>query len=131
MASQCVVVTGAAGALGSAVSRHLSKNGYAVALVDVPRAEDALRAMAAELGRACAVAIDSADESAWDEAMPRIEKELGLSPSHAALIAGGWQGGSALHAETDDKVWRAMLTQNLETVHAALRALLPGMVSRT
>jgi NAD(P)-dependent dehydrogenase (short-subunit alcohol dehydrogenase family) len=133
MGTRSVVVTGAAGALGSAVARSLAKSaGYKVALVDIPKAEGALRELAAELGQgnACAVPADTTDAAAWAEALPRIERELGAPPSYAALIAGGWRGGVPLHAEKDDETWRAMLTQNLETAHATLRALLPGMVAR-
>jgi len=127
-----IVITGAAGALGSEVARHLVRSaGHKVAPVDRPEADAALRELAAGIGEkdALAVAADSADAHAWDEALPRIERALGAPIFGAALIAGGWQGGAPLHAE-DDKVWRAMLAQNLETAHAALRALLPGMVLR-
>jgi NAD(P)-dependent dehydrogenase (short-subunit alcohol dehydrogenase family) len=48
----------------------------------------------------------------------------------AALIAGTWQGGTPLHAEKDDRVWRAMMATNVDTAYASLRALLPGMVER-
>ena len=133
MASRTVVVTGAAGALGSAVARSLVKNAqYKVALVDTPKAEAALRELAAQLGagNASVVAADTTDPVAWGEALPRIERELGAPPSYAALIAGGWRGGVPLHAEKDDDTWRTMIVQNLETAHTTLRALLPGMVSR-
>jgi NAD(P)-dependent dehydrogenase (short-subunit alcohol dehydrogenase family) len=127
-----VLVTGAAGALGADVARHLVKNaGHKLALVDIPQADAALRKLAAELeGNAIAISGDTTDTRTWDEALPRIERELGALPSGAALIAGGWQGGTPLHAEKDDKVWRTMITQNLETAHTALRALLPSMVAQ-
>ena len=132
MPTSCVVVTGAAGALGASVARRLASLSYKVALVDAPRAAERLSALAAELGSsACAYEIDVTDGAAWDVILPRVEADLGVAPTHAALIAGAWQGGVALHAETDDKVWRAMLAANLETAHATLRALLPGMVART
>jgi NAD(P)-dependent dehydrogenase (short-subunit alcohol dehydrogenase family) len=66
---------------------------------------------------------------AWRGALSRIDSEVG-APAGAALIAGTWQGGTPLHAETDDRVWRAMMGTNLDTTHASLRALLPGMVAR-
>jgi NAD(P)-dependent dehydrogenase (short-subunit alcohol dehydrogenase family) len=58
----------------------------------------------------------------------RIASELGLAPSHAALIAGGWAGGTNLVDASDERAWSEMLYANLETVHRALRALLPPMV---
>ncbi len=127
--SDVVLITGAAGALGSAVATHLAGKGYKVALVDVPQAEKRLAEIAKELGAATATA-DITNAAAWAELLPRVEKELGGPVSHAALIAGGWQGGAPLHEQTDDARWDAMMTMNLATVHRSLRALLPGMVQR-
>ncbi|HEY2513563.1 MAG TPA: SDR family NAD(P)-dependent oxidoreductase [Polyangiaceae bacterium] len=124
-----VVVTGGAGALGSATARRLAKLGWRVALVSRPEERDVLKGLAAELGRAIAVEADVGSAEAWTAALAKIDAEVG-APEGAALIAGTWQGGTPLHAEKDDKVWRAMLTTNLETVHASLRALVPGMVAR-
>jgi NAD(P)-dependent dehydrogenase (short-subunit alcohol dehydrogenase family) len=125
----CIVVTGAAGALGSATARRLSKLGWGVALVSLAAEAERTRALATELGRAVAIDLDVGDVGAWAGALARIEKEVG-APAGAALIAGTWQGGTPLHAETDDRVWRAMMATNLETAHASLRALVPGMVAR-
>ena len=72
---------------------------------------------------------DLTDELSWRDLMPRIEAEVG-APTHAVLVAGAWQGGKPLHEESDDAVWRAMMTLNLDTVYRSLRALLPGMVAR-
>jgi NAD(P)-dependent dehydrogenase (short-subunit alcohol dehydrogenase family) len=135
MSHPVVVVTGAAGALGSEVARHLASKGYRPALFDVPQAAARLEQLAKELG-GVAEAADITSAKAWSEALPRVERALGAPPSCAALIAGGWQGGKPLHgqaedAESDgDKTWTAMMTTNLETAHRSLRALLPGMVSR-
>jgi NAD(P)-dependent dehydrogenase (short-subunit alcohol dehydrogenase family) len=130
MANQgCIVVTGAAGALGSATARRLAKLGWGVALVSRAAESAQTRALATELGRAVAVDLDVGDVEAWKGALAQAEKELGPAVG-AALIAGTWQGGTPLHAETDDHVWRAMIATNLDTTHASLRALLPGMVAR-
>jgi len=123
------VVTGAGGALGAEVARTLAGQGHAVALVDTARSEERLRLLAAALPRASVVAGDIAAAATWAEAMPRIERELGAPPAMAALVAGGWRGGKPLH-ESEDDVWQAMMTSNLETVHQSLRALLPPMVAR-
>ena len=128
--SSCVVITGAAGALGSAVARYLAARKYAVALLDVPQAEAALKALASELGEGSRqFAIDIRDGAAWASVLPAIEKDL-APPSHAVLVAGGWRGGKALHEHTNDEEWDAMMSMNLETAHRSLRALLPGMVAR-
>jgi NAD(P)-dependent dehydrogenase (short-subunit alcohol dehydrogenase family) len=125
------LVTGAAGALGGAVAQTLAQNGYKVALVDRaanPAGRETLDQLAASL-RGYAVAGDISLESTWAEAMPRIVRELGQSPSVAALAAGAWAGGTPLHEETNDETWHAMLTANLETAHRSLRAVLPPMVA--
>jgi NAD(P)-dependent dehydrogenase (short-subunit alcohol dehydrogenase family) len=64
----------------------------------------------------------------WEQALPRIEREIG-APWGAALLAGGWQGGRPFHQE-DEAVWQRMFDLNLETVRHSLKALLPGMVQR-
>lgn len=133
MSHPVVVVTGAAGALGSEVARHLASKGYRPALFDVPQAAARLEQLAKELG-GVAEAADITNAKAWSEALPRVERALGAPPSCAALIAGGWQGGKPLHGQAEDvesdATWTAMMTMNLETVHRSLRALLPGMVAR-
>jgi len=124
------LVTGAAGALGAEVARTLSSGGCKLALAGSQRGAPRLRELAAALGGASIVVGDVAAGATWAEAMPRIERELGSAPTLGALIAGGWRGGKPLHEETDDDTWRAMMTANLDTVHATLRAILPSMVAR-
>lgn len=130
MVQGTIVVTGAAGAVGSALVRELASSGYAIAALDVRAAADRLAALAAELPGACiAVPGDVTSPSDWSAALARIERELG-APTGAALVAGSWQGGVPLHLESDDAVYRAMLAVNLDTVYRSLRALVPGMVGR-
>jgi NAD(P)-dependent dehydrogenase (short-subunit alcohol dehydrogenase family) len=100
-----------------------------VALLDSARGGERMRALAAELSGVLAIEADVADAAGWKAALARVEAELG-PPTGAALIAGGWQGGAPLHEEKDDATWRAMMTANLDTAHASLRALVPGMVAR-
>jgi NAD(P)-dependent dehydrogenase (short-subunit alcohol dehydrogenase family) len=111
------VVTGAAGALGSEVARVLAARGDDVALVDRKEARAKLDAIAKAIG-----ARATAHESIAD-AQTRGAIEC------AALIAGGWAGGVSLHESKDDS-YRAMMDSNVDTVHDALRALLPNMVAK-
>jgi NAD(P)-dependent dehydrogenase (short-subunit alcohol dehydrogenase family) len=124
------LVTGAAGALGAEVARTLSGRGCKLVLVDTERGVPRMTELAKRLGSVTVVAGDIALEATWAEAMPRIEREAGALPSLGALVAGGWRGGKALHEEANDDTWRAMMTANVDTVHATLRALLPSMVTR-
>ncbi|MGH7272015.1 MAG: SDR family NAD(P)-dependent oxidoreductase [Polyangiaceae bacterium] len=130
MTTEVALVTGAAGALGGEVARALFEAGCRLVLVDIERGRSRLEERAASLGRACVVAGDVTSAALWREAMPRIEREVGQAPSRAALIAGAWRGGRALHEETTDETWTTMMTANLETVHRTLRAVLPPMVAR-
>ena len=122
--SEVIVVTGAAGALGLALVRRFVADGARVAGLA------SVRSLAKLDGERClAVGVDLGDAAQWRDALARIERELG-PPTGAVLAAGAWRGGRALHEESDDETWRAMLTANLETAHRSLRALLPGMVAR-
>jgi len=124
------LVTGAAGALGSELARTLAARGSPVVLVDVAAARARLDEIAKSLGKTCVVAGDIALEETWRAALPRIQSELGAPPALAAFIAGGYRGGKAVHEETSDDAWRAMMSGNLETAYRGLRALLPAMVAR-
>jgi NAD(P)-dependent dehydrogenase (short-subunit alcohol dehydrogenase family) len=128
--TQVSLVTGAGGALGGEVARVLAGRGHRVALVDSAVSRAKLEALAATLDGACVVAGDAADEGMWREATGRIERELGALPTQAALIAGTWRGGKALHEETTDDTWNTLMRANVDTAHRALRALLPSMVAR-
>src|SRR6185295_2511378 len=112
------VVTGGAGALGSDVARALVARGDDVALVDTPHGQARAEALAKELGPRATAHTDLAS------ALARGPVEF------AALIAGGWSGGTPLAEAKDDAAFVAMMAANAATVHAALRALLPGMVAR-
>jgi NAD(P)-dependent dehydrogenase (short-subunit alcohol dehydrogenase family) len=127
---KCVLVTGAAGALGSEVARTLHAEGYAVALLDRPESQSRLAATARDLGaNVRGVGSDAASAAAWSAALGEIEAELGPI-THAALCAGAFQGGEKLHTLADNGSWDAMMSVNGQTVFAALRALLPPMVRR-
>ncbi|HEX7663537.1 MAG TPA: SDR family oxidoreductase, partial [Polyangiaceae bacterium] len=130
MASGCIVVTGGGGALGSAVVRELVHRGYEVAIVDSPKAEAHAKEIAAALGdKAFAFGFDVTSSEAWTTAITAIEKR-GMPIVGAALIAGGWAGGSPLAEENDESVWTRMLESNATTVQRSLRALVPSMIDR-
>jgi NAD(P)-dependent dehydrogenase (short-subunit alcohol dehydrogenase family) len=129
-ASRVIVVTGAAGALGTALSRHLVARGYRVAGVGLRRHEERLRGLERELGAAFAgLPLEEDSTGALDAALGQVEPRLG-PVSGAVLVAGGWRGGRAFHEEEDESVWQGMLDENLESARRALRALLPRLVAR-
>jgi NAD(P)-dependent dehydrogenase (short-subunit alcohol dehydrogenase family) len=126
-----VCITGAAGALGSAVSRRAVKDGMRALLVDSEHARERLTKLEAELGagRAAAAVGDITVDATWERALARSKDAFGALPTRAVLVAGGWKGGAPVHAERDDAAWRAMADANAGTVHRSLRALLPAMVA--
>jgi NAD(P)-dependent dehydrogenase (short-subunit alcohol dehydrogenase family) len=113
------VVTGAAGALGSEVARVLAARGDDVALVDRAQARARLDAIAKEIG---------ARASAHESIAGALERG---SVEYAALVAGGWAGGTNVDDAPKDDAWRAMMESNVDTVHDAFRELLPNMVARS
>lgn len=123
MGDETIVVTGAAGALGSTLVRTLAARGAKVAAIDLPRNAVRLQAVAGPN----VLPLDATVE--WPKLLDEIEGKLG-SPTGAVFVAGGWHGGTPLHAATDDAAFTQMIATNLETVHRAFRALLPGMVAR-
>jgi NAD(P)-dependent dehydrogenase (short-subunit alcohol dehydrogenase family) len=129
--SDCIVVTGGAGALGSALVVELCARGKRVAIVESERSHERGIALAKSLGeKAFAVECDVASQSAWKRAVSEIEK-IGGNISGAAFIAGGYAGSAPVHATKDDDTsWNAMMSGNAETVYRSLRAVLPGMVER-
>lgn len=128
--SRLIVVTGAAGALGTALCRLLVERGYGVVGVGLRRHEERLRALEQELGATFAgVPLEEDSPAAWAAALDAVEARLG-PVFGAALIAGGWRGGRPFHEERDEGTWRNMLDENLESAQRALRALLPRLVAR-
>lgn len=122
-----VVITGGAGALGSALARTLVARGDKVALFDTEHGRERATALATELGAFMHVsAFASSDD--WASALAATKSALGV-PTGAALIAGGWAGGKPVHESTDETAWKSMMATNADTAYRALHALLPGMVA--
>jgi NAD(P)-dependent dehydrogenase (short-subunit alcohol dehydrogenase family) len=125
--SKALVLTGAGGALGSALVGYFAKGDARVVALGRGIEQAALDA-AHGAGRTLAGSLDLGSTAAWRELFVRLEGD-GLEVESAVLAAGGWKGGAPLH-ETADDVWNGMLDANLETVRASLQALVPGMLER-
>jgi len=128
MANEAIIVTGASGALGSALVGAFA--GGAERVIAIGRGLDQEKLDREHgAGRVLARGFDLVSRAAWSETLADLAKQ-GLEPSGAILAAGGWKGGKKLGEETDDATWSAMLVANLETARVSLQALLPGMVER-
>jgi NAD(P)-dependent dehydrogenase (short-subunit alcohol dehydrogenase family) len=121
------IVTGAAGALGTAVARRLAAAGRTVALVDV--ASDPPSALVAELGDRAGWfgGVDLTDLAATRRAFDAIEKRYSGYDT-LVNVAGGfrWQ----LVADGDLDAWDRMYSINLRTAVVGCKAALP-MLKRT
>ncbi|MFN3725968.1 MAG: SDR family NAD(P)-dependent oxidoreductase [Allosphingosinicella sp.] len=117
---QLVAVTGASGALGSAVARHLAEAGYSVAAIDLTQGGAAQIAGVTAIG-----GVDLADPDAAVQAFAKLEARGGL---HGLVnVAGGFAWETL--AEGGIETWDAMYRINLRTAVNACKAALP-MLSR-
>jgi NAD(P)-dependent dehydrogenase (short-subunit alcohol dehydrogenase family) len=126
--TDAVVVTGAAGALGSALVAELSTGERRVLAVGRGLVQSELERTYGA-GRVKAAALDVTSRDGWATLLVEAERD-GLTVTGAVLAAGGYRGGEPVAASKDDAALDAMLAANLRTVHATLAALLPGMVAR-
>jgi NAD(P)-dependent dehydrogenase (short-subunit alcohol dehydrogenase family) len=120
------LVTGATGAFGSVLVKTLAARGERV--IAVVRPGSKAEGFANEPG-VVVKAIDLLSRDSWKKSLAELAAD-GLVPDGAVLSAGNWKGGERLHESSDDRVWRAMIENNLETAHTSLVSLLPGMVER-
>lgn len=125
---EAVVVTGAGGALGSALVAELTRGERRVIAVG--------RGLAQAHGdetygasRVVATALDVTSREGWAALLASAERD-GLVVTGAVLAAGGYRGGERVAESKDDGALEAMIAANLATAHATLAALLPGMVAR-
>lgn len=130
-ADRVVIVTGAAGSLGTAVARAFETAGARLALVDhsADRLRQGFADLAADLSRRCLLRptdlTQPEDVSAMvSDVMARFERIDVL-----ANIAGGFTMGTRVH-ETPVETWDFMLSLNARTVFLASRAVIPHMLAQ-
>ncbi len=131
LSGKTAVVTGGAGALGSAVVRVLLRAGARVAVpvrktgeLDRLRQELALDADAAFSG----AVVDLTDETAVGDFAESLAEDRG-GLDILVNAAGGFAGGQAVH-ETPWSVWQQQLDTNLKTAVIASRAAAARMIRR-
>jgi NAD(P)-dependent dehydrogenase (short-subunit alcohol dehydrogenase family) len=127
---QVVLVTGATGALGTAVVRRFAAEGARLALVG--RDEDRLREVADETDLAAdawmPVLGELTDRAAAQAVVDAVEARFGRVDVLVHLV-GGWAGGTAV-ADLDPGEVGRMLDQHLWTTLHVTQAAVPGMVQR-
>ncbi|MEQ8858549.1 MAG: SDR family NAD(P)-dependent oxidoreductase [Pseudomonadales bacterium] len=113
-----VLITGAAGALGSATAEYFAAAGATLALLDVADID----------GPHYSRRVDLTDSDACRAAVAAIEKDVGPIDI-VANIAGGFAMGEAVH-ETSDETWNHLMGLNAHSVLNMARAVVPGMLER-
>lgn len=122
-----VIVTGAAGNLGSAVAKRFAAEGASVALFG--HRQEKVETVAAGLdGKHAAFGVDLTDREATKQAVAQAAEKLG-PPTILCAIAGGFDMGTPVH-EVAAETWQKMMDLNLGTLLSALAAVTPGMIER-
>ncbi|MEN8214661.1 MAG: SDR family NAD(P)-dependent oxidoreductase [Pseudomonadota bacterium] len=127
--NQTIVITGAAGNLGSAAARTFAAAGANVALAGIN--EEHLRETQATLaGEAPSLIlpVDLVDPEAVAVMVSQVREHFGRIDI-LANIAGGFTMGPLIH-ETEDKDWDFMMNLNLRTVFNSCRAVIPVMLEQ-
>jgi NAD(P)-dependent dehydrogenase (short-subunit alcohol dehydrogenase family) len=123
-----ILITGATGALGSAVAREFARTQARLALTG--RSEEKLARLATEIGlpteRVLTVAGDVTQDDGVDGLMSAVADRFDQIDV-LLNIAGGWSGGKPV-GETAVEDWDHMLALNLRSAFLLSRAVLPGMI---
>ena len=117
------LVTGASGALGSAVVERFDRAGATVAAVDVvpPDDEDSLL----DPERAAFYEADLTEESAVEETVAAVVEDHGRL-DHLLNVAGTWRGGDPIE-ETPLETYRLLVDVNLTTAFLTTKHALPHL----
>lgn len=126
---QVVMITGAAGNLGSATARAFEAAGASLVLVGhrMERLEETFADLA-ETDDHLFVAVDLTDAGAVEGMAYEVVQQFGRIDV-LANIAGGFRMGSPVH-EMSLETWRFMMDLNATSVVHTARAIIPHMLQR-
>jgi 2-hydroxycyclohexanecarboxyl-CoA dehydrogenase len=129
LAEKVAVVTGAASGIGRAIAFGLARAGAAVAVVDVNLggAEETVRAIETEGGRARAWQADVARRSEVDAVVAGVLAAWGAV--HILVNNAGWDRPMPF-VETTEEFWDKVLAVNLKGPIICTRAVLPPMIAQ-
>lgn len=127
--NQCVVVTGAAGALGSAVARYFIAQGARVAHIDYSmELLSKSFPQSANDKQHLYLAADLTQRESTAQAVAAVEKQFGRIDI-IANIAGGFLMGEKVH-ETSDKTWDFLFNLNTRSILNTSAATVPVMLKQ-
>jgi NAD(P)-dependent dehydrogenase (short-subunit alcohol dehydrogenase family) len=121
------LVTGASGALGSAVATAFRDAGATVAAVDIVAPDDEDARLDAGEGIAFYEA-DLTDESDVERVVDGVVDDHGRL-DHLLNVAGTWRGGTPIH-ETDESTYDLLFDVNLRTAFLTSKHALPHLHER-
>jgi NAD(P)-dependent dehydrogenase (short-subunit alcohol dehydrogenase family) len=126
--NQTVLITGAAGALGSVVAHAYADAGASVILFDnrAGRLQETCGDLAESPGNLIMAPVDLTDAKSVARAVNQAIEHAGQIDSLINL-AGGYQAGDPLH-ETSLETWEFMLDLNARSVFLMCRAVVPHML---
>lgn len=122
-----VVVTGAFGALGSAVSRAFTQADAKLALIDVAHPSAEIQAEFGGAGNMLLAGADLADVEATRKAMAAIAMRFG-GIDVLVNIAGGFRWEKV--ADGDVETWDSLYSMNLRSAVVSCQCALPAMLER-
>jgi NAD(P)-dependent dehydrogenase (short-subunit alcohol dehydrogenase family) len=120
-----VLVTGASGALGSAVCEAFADAGGTVAAADVVAPDDEEAQLDAGRERIDFYEADFTDESAVERVVSDVVEDHGTL-DHLANVAGTWRGGTPIE-ETDVETFEFLFDVNLKTMFLASKHAIPHL----
>jgi NAD(P)-dependent dehydrogenase (short-subunit alcohol dehydrogenase family) len=126
-ATPVVVITGAFGALGSAVAKAFAGSGARLALIDVSQPTAELQARYGGAGHMLLGGADLADVEGTRKVMAAVAMRFG-GIDVLVNIAGGFRWEKI--ADGDIETWDSLYSMNLRSAVVACRSALPAMLER-
>ena len=134
LAGKVALVTGAAGAIGAAISRNLQRAGVHVAMLDL--STDGLAAMTAELakdspggGKTLALTVDIGDPEAIAAAVAQVKDAEGFGMPDILVNVAGILSNNKLQ-ETTVEEWQKVMNINVQSAFLLSQACCPAMAKR-
>jgi len=121
-----ILITGAAGGIGMAISKHFASNGWKVGMLDInPKLSEMATSIDGELATEIC---DVKNVEQVKESITKIENSLG--PIDALINNAGWVSNIRPIAKMSDERWHDELSINLSSTFYFIRDLAPKMAER-